>query len=365
LKTLSHELRTPLTPILGWTRLLRTSNFDSKTVAHAMEIIERNTRAQISLIDDLLDISRIISGKVKLTMQPVGLAQTIEAAIDAVRGSAEAKRLVLRFSMEQSTGPVMGDPVRLQQIVWNLLSNAVKFTPSGGSVEVCLTREGSNAVIRVTDSGVGIAPEFMPFLFMRFSQQDSSTTRTFGGLGIGLSIVKHLVELHGGTASAASQGPGRGATFTVTLPLTTLEARRHDYPLGDVDLDVKGGELLRGRKVLVVDDHRDACEFLGYLLSRFGAEPVLAGSAREAIDIFDREHPALVVTDIGMPEEDGYALLRKIRARDDAVPVVAVTAFARQADRERALTHGFQEHLAKPVEPEKLVSVLTSVLSAT
>jgi PAS domain S-box-containing protein len=361
LQTLSHELRTPLTPILGWTLYMRSNGYNQAIVARAVDIIERNARAQISLIEDLLDVGRIVSGKLHLNLQRCLVDQTIEAAIEAVRPTAAHKEIDIQYVKQDPASLVMGDPVRLEQVVWNLLSNAVKFTPTQGKVDVVLSIDGPEAIIQVRDTGEGISPDFLPHLFSRFSQADSSTTRRHGGLGLGLSIVRHLVDLHGGAVSAHSRGRNQGATFTVRLPLASASVPFVMSRVGSQDVE-NSSHLLMGSRILVVDDQEDALDFFSVVLERAGAIPILAASAPEALATLDHDWPALILADIGMAGEDGYDLLRTIRKRNINVPVIAVTAFAREEDRHRALEEGFREHIAKPVEPDALISVIASVL---
>ena len=374
LSTLSHELRTPLTAILGWTQLLRVEGGYSEDVSHALDVIERNARSQTKLIEDLLDVSRITTGKLRLSVRPISLTPVIEAAVDAVRPAADARQIQLGQSLSRDADQVVGDPDRLQQVVWNLLSNAVKFTPEGGRVEVALEPSEGGAQIRVTDSGAGIEPELLPYVFDRFRQADSSSTRRHGGLGIGLTIVRHIVELHGGSVRAESAGLGHGATFRVKLPVASVRAVEAEVPPRGATAvaaaavgappdrpDHTGRTFdLGGLSVLVVDDEPDARELVGEILRRAGAAVETAGSAREALDLFRRGRPDVLVSDIAMPEEDGYVLIGRIRQlpADDGgtTPAVALTAYAREEDRAKALAAGFQCHLAKPVEPNDLLA---------
>ena len=369
LATLSHELRTPLGAILGWTQVLKRKTADAE-VAQALEVIERNTRAQARLIDELLDMSRITAGKIRLDAQPVLPIDVVRAAIETVTPAAEAKALRLETALDPVAGPVYGDPGRLQQAVWNLLSNAIKFTPRGGRVSVVLQRAESRVEISVADTGIGIRPEFLAHVFERFRQADASTTRHHGGLGLGLSIVKHLVELHGGTVQADSAGEGRGATFSVRLPVAALGTSRVVERLHGADAPALADYMiadLSGLKVVVVDDDADTRALVGKVLRDCGAQVVLADSAVAALGLVAQERPALLLTDIGMPELDGYALLRELRALGGAgaIPVIALTAFARAEDRTRALRAGFRLHLAKPVEPAELVATVASVVGRT
>jgi signal transduction histidine kinase/ActR/RegA family two-component response regulator len=367
LATLSHELRTPLNTMLGWVHLLRYGKLDSATTARGIDVLERSTRTQAQLIDDLLDVSRIVTGKLRLETRPTELPAVIEAAIEAVRPAVEARGVELAVQLDPSAGPVMGDATRLQQIVWNLLSNAVKFTPRGGKIEVTLERAGSEARITVCDTGQGIPAAFLPYLFERFRQADTGSTRTYGGLGLGLAIVRHLVELHGGTVQAASDGPGKGATFTVLLPIMAVRLHPRSDGAAPWSSHRQTGAQngLRGLRVLVVDDESDAREMLSLVLTRCAAEVTTAGSAREAMEILPTLHPDVLISDIGMPGEDGYSLISQVRAlpaeQGGEVPAVALTAFARTEDRTRALMSGFQMHIPKPVDPGELAAVVENL----
>jgi signal transduction histidine kinase/ActR/RegA family two-component response regulator len=382
LATLSHELRTPLNAILGWSQILAgtagNGNGNGKgggdaDLAEGLRTIERNARAQTQIIDDLLDMSRIINGKVRLDVQRVELAAVIEAALETVRPAAAAKDIGVQKVLDPLAGVVSGDPNRLQQVFWNLLSNAVKFTPRGGRVQVVLERVDSHVEVSVIDTGEGIRPEFLPHAFDRFRQADPSTTRRHGGLGLGLAIVKQLVELHGGTIRAKSAGPGQGATFTVALPLTAVHPERQQqrepgrhHPAG-IDQRPHNGHAvtLEGVKVLVVDDEPDARSVIKRLLEDHRATVTTAASAAEALDIVRRDPPNVLVSDIGMPVEDGYTLIRKLRSmeRSDGgeTPAVALTAYARSEDRVRALQCGFQTHIAKPVEAAELIMAVAAL----
>ncbi|HZS49502.1 MAG TPA: response regulator [Bryobacterales bacterium] len=371
LATVSHELRTPLTAVLGWVRLLRTRPFDEATTAQALETIERNARMQAQLIDEILDVSRIITGKLRLEFRPVDLGRVIEAAIDAVRPVAEANGIQLEVELDPRASPASGDPGRLEQVVWNLLSNAVKFTPQGGRVEVRLRRIESRAEISVRDTGQGISPDFLPYVFERFRQADSSHTRSHGGLGLGLAIVRHLVELHGGRVQASSAGVGLGSTFTITLPLLgraaaeKLSADRLQMARSPVHIPLGDQRPLDGVRVLLVDDEADTREILGRVLGHCGAQVTAVGSAAEGIEILDREPPDVILSDIQMPDQDGYALIRKVREieakRGSFIPAAALTAHVRAEDRIRALSAGFQTHVPKPVEPAELVAVVANL----
>src|SRR5947209_2584427 len=364
LATLSHELRTPLNAILGWVQVLRTGKLDAAATARALETIERNSRAQAQLIADLLDVSRIITGKLRLDFRPVELSRIIDAALDGVRPAADARAIQLVVSLAPLASPVLGDSDRLQQVIWNLLSNAIKFTPRDGRVEVRLWEARPNAVIQVRDSGIGIRPDFLPYVFDRFRQAESTLTRSHGGLGLGLSIVRHLVELHGGTVEVDSPGEGQGAVFRVSIP---LRAAATDEPLADRSgppgervWDLPG--LLKDLRVLVVEDEADTRDLLVLALEQCGAEVSAFASVPEALAAFDAATPDVLVSDIGVPFEDGYSLIRKVRARQADqgrdVPAVALTAYARTEDRERALEAGFQTHLAKPVDPSELIAAV-------
>lgn len=374
LSTLSHELRTPLTSILGWANLLRAGQLDEKTAARALETIQRNARSQVQLIDDLLDVSRIITGKLRLDVHLIELSHVVGAAVDAVRPAAEAKNIRLQVLLDPQAGPVSGDSDRLQQVVWNLLTNAVKFTPKGGRVQVRLERINSHVEITVSDTGRGIDPEFLPHVFDRFRQADQTSTRAHGGLGLGLSIVQQLVELHGGTVHAESAGAGRGATFVVQLPVMVsrrqpeLRERRHPTAGGTAPLECP--PQLTGLRVLVVDDEEDARELLSAVLERCGSEVTTAGSVAEALERYQRAPPDVLLSDIGMPEEDGYDLIRRVRSLEAAagggrIPAIALTAYARVEDRVRALNAGYQVHVPKPIEPVELVAMVASLAGRT
>ena len=370
LAMLSHELRTPLTAILGWAHMLRTGQFDEHNIASAYETIERNARAQAQLIDDLLDVSRIITGKLRLDMRAINPNAFIESAIEAVRPGAESKGVRIQKLMDTGVTSVAGDPVRLQQIIWNLLSNAVKFTPRGGLVQLRLSRVNSHVEIAVSDTGQGINAEFLPHVFDRFRQADQRITRAHGGLGLGLSIVRHLVELHGGTVRAESEGEGRGSTFTVMLPVAPVymgtEAGERVHPAARETLPTYDcPERLEGLKILIVDDERDTVEMLRVGLTHCGAMVTVAGSGAEALEALSSSTPDVMISDIGMPDMDGYELIRKIRAMPaesgGRVPAVALTAYARTEDRLQALRSGYQMHVPKPVELAELVAVAASL----
>jgi signal transduction histidine kinase/ActR/RegA family two-component response regulator len=363
LATLSHELRTPLNAVLGWASMLQRGARDEDTLRRGLETIERNARAQGQLIDDLLDMSRIISGTLRLDVQLMEPDKVVEAALGTVHPAAVAKRIDLRFEVARRSGElrgqVLGDPGRLQQVMWNLLSNAVKFTPNGGMVQVLLSRDDDDVVIRVIDSGIGIAPEFMPYVFDRFRQQDASITRKHGGLGLGLSIARQLVELHGGTIAVSSHGSHAGTTFTVRLPVAEAEAQApQPEPVITGTPARQGG--LAGVKVLLVDDSHDTLDVLQQILQNSGATIMAASSAGTALALLEREQPDVIVSDIGMPDIDGFELMRRIRHRaasaGGAIPAIALTAFTRQDDRHKAMQAGFNDYLSKPVEPGSLVA---------
>jgi signal transduction histidine kinase/ActR/RegA family two-component response regulator len=374
LATVSHELRTPLNAILGWARMLRTGKLDELTASQAIEIIERNARSQAQLIEDLLDVSRIITGQLRLEIGPVEPVSVINAAIDAVRPAAEAKSVRLQAVLDPWAGTVSGDPNRLQQIIWNLLSNAVKFTPKRGNVQVRLERVNSQIELVISDTGQGISQEFLPFVFDRFRQADSTLTRAHGGLG--LSIVRHLVEMHGGTVYADSPGEGLGSTFTVRLPLRVVRERagekgdsmaepaRHSQSIDFSDILFDCPPELRGLRVLVVDDEPDARGLLIAVLSQCDADVRACASAEEALVELEQWKPHIIVCDIEMPGEDGYSLIRKVRAlpaeQGGRIPAVALTAHARAEDRMRVLSAGFNMHIPKPVEPAELALVIAS-----
>ncbi|HEY0084235.1 MAG TPA: ATP-binding protein, partial [Pyrinomonadaceae bacterium] len=356
LATLSHELRTPLTAVLGWVRMLRGGSLNEQTAGKALSIIERNAEAQQQLIEEVLDVSRIISGKFRLDMRPVELVPVVEAAVDTVRPAAEAKNIKLSVGVEAEGSLVLADPTRLQQVIWNLLTNAIKFTPEEGLVEVSLARSGANVQIKVSDNGMGIAPEFLPHVFDRFRQADSSTTRKYSGLGLGLAVVRHLVEQHGGRVAAESDGENRGSTFTIELPVSALKIDADLFARlkrGERPDDAQADGSLAAVRVLVVEDQADVRELLSALLRQYGAVVTTCASAVEAVSAFRRERADVVISDIGMPGEDGYWLIREVRALGahlgGDVPAVALTAYASEADRERALGAGFQAHVSKPI----------------
>ncbi|HEX8172510.1 MAG TPA: ATP-binding protein [Thermoanaerobaculia bacterium] len=368
LATVSHELRTPLTSIIGWIQLLRVER-DEASLTEGLETIDRNARAQSRLIEDILDFSRINAGKLRLEVRPLDLADVVDAAIDVVRPAADAKGVHIERALDAEAGHVSGDVDRLQQVVWNLLANAVKFTPRDGSVTVRLERVEAHCELTVTDTGEGISPTFLPYVFDRFSQADSSSTRAHGGLGLGLGIVRHLVELHGGTVQAFSNGEGEGATFAVRLPLLVAEAA----PAGEVRRPMQPPAVhavetsfadLTGLSVLVVEDNDDSRRLLQAILARSGATVEVAESVATALRIVAGEWPDIIISDIEMPGEDGYSFMRKIRLQElpsRHIPAIALTAYTRTIDRARALAAGFQTHMSKPVEPAELVAAVKSL----
>ncbi|HYO64741.1 MAG TPA: ATP-binding protein, partial [Archangium sp.] len=371
LATVSHELRTPLTAILGWTSILRTHSLTPEKQARALETVERSARAQAQLVDDLLDISRIIAGRMRLEMQPVKLAPVVEAALEAVRPVAAARNIQLEPRLEPGVGPVQGDAQRLQQVAWNLLTNAIKFTPDGGRVTARLRCVDKHVELQVTDSGKGIEPAFLPHVFEHLRQANGSSTGRHGGLGLGLAIVRHLVELHGGTVQAHSEGEGRGSTFTLRLPLIAARQAEGASPsatsvLSDPSLAAYLPDL-SGVRVLVVDDEQGSRELLRALLEERGAVVSSASSAAEALEQLQRAPPELLVSDIGMPDTDGYAFIRQVRAlppaRGGQVPAAALTAYTRLEDRTRALSAGFHVYVPKPVDPLELVMALANLIN--
>jgi signal transduction histidine kinase/DNA-binding response OmpR family regulator len=369
LSTLSHELRTPLTAILGWSHLARTNEFDPAFIARAFETIERNARSQSQLIDDLLDVSRIITGKLIIDLRPIVLSSVIEAVLESVRPSFESKGVDFKTTFDSGQNLVSGDADRLQQVFWNLITNAVKFTPQGGHVEVALKKRNGYVEASVSDTGVGIDQEFLPHIFDRFRQGDGSTTRRHGGLGLGLSIVRHLVELHQGKIKVQSAGKDQGATFVITLPLVVGAKATDDqvtYQLDSGDRSLDNLHLLEGLRILVVDDEADTRSLLNMILTGSGSEVRCCGSAANAMQEFKDWHPDVLVSDIGMPDEDGYTLIKKLRQQKSkrvrGIPAIALTAYASPDDRAQALAAGFQMHLAKPIEPKTLVSSIATAV---
>ena len=368
LATISHELRTPLTAIVGWATLLRSGDLDATAAARAAEIIYRNAHSQTQLISDLLDVARIISNKLLLTLTSVDLPSVIQLTLEAVTPEAESKGVRIESTIEPEFPAISGDADRLQQIIWNLLSNAIKFTPAGGTVHVRLRRVVSEAEISITDSGIGIDPQFLPHVFDRFRQANSATTRAHGGLGLGLSIVRELVELHEGSAQVHSEGHGKGATFIIRLPIAgpkSTSEKTHSAGISDKLAGLGSQTSLDGLKILVVDDEQDTRDFVRAVLEKCGSEVTTASSAAEALGAFEAQHPDFLISDVGMPGEDGYWLIGRVRAlradQGGQIPALALTAYARTADRLRVLRSGFQIHLPKPVEPTELIVAVASL----
>jgi PAS domain S-box-containing protein len=374
LATVSHELRTPLNSILGWATMLRNGTLPEEKARYAAEIVERNARTQAQLIEDLLDVSSIITGKLRLNVRPIMPAEVIDSALDSVRPMADAKEIRLQAVLDRGAGPISGDAGRLQQVMWNLLSNAIRFTPKQGRVQVRLERINSHLEIAVSDTGMGISAEFLPFVFDRFRQADGSTSRHAGGLGLGLAIVRHILELHGGSVVADSAGEDRGATFTVRLPLMAVhpssveEVREHptQEPARRPGTSIEQVPRLDGARILVVDDEPNTRALLREVLEMRGAEVRDAGSCREGLDRLAEWRPELIISDIGMPGADGYEFIARVREREKAegrrIPAIALTAYARSQDRMRALLAGYQVHMAKPIDPAELVVVSASLV---
>ncbi|MCC5617443.1 response regulator [Nostoc sp. CHAB 5836] len=373
LAVLSHELRTPLTSMLGWSKILRSKKLDEKATHRALEAIERNATSQMQLIEDILDVSRIIRGQLRLNVSAVNLISVMESALEAVRPLAEPKDIKLNTVLDASVGSVYGDPARLQQVVWNLLTNAIKFTPKGGRVEVNLSvvcdeeqqTTPKYAQIEVIDTGIGISSEFLPKVFERFRQADSTTTRSHNGLGLGLAIVRHLVELHKGTIFAQSLGTGEGATFTVRLPLLQDNRGNREGATEEISSPVPSTPLA-GLRVLVVDDEADTRNFLSFMFEEYGAIATAVASVDEALAVLEQAKADILISDIGMSEQDGYTLIRKLRSlepeKGGSIPAIALTAYTREEDRLEALSAGFQQHLSKPIDPAKLIAMVANVL---
>ena len=370
LATLSHELRTPLTSIFGWASMIRNGEVEGANASRAIETIERNARSQARLIDDLLDVSRIITGNLRLDLHPLNLAPIVNAALDALRPTADVKGIQLRTRFVPGECLVKGDPNRLRQVIWNLLSNAIKFTQRGGSVNIDLTCVELSARLTVSDTGEGISAEFLPYVFDRFRQAEGSISRKQGGLGLGLAVVRHLVELHGGTISAESDGLGRGSVFKVDLPLA--QERRDPGRAEERRREVErrhsrsGVVRLDGLHVLLVEDDDDSRKLLGTMLKRYGARVTSTKSAKEALSVFDSELPDVLISDIGMPDQDGYELIRKLRSappeRGGLTPAIALTGYASRKDRERALSAGYHQHIAKPVEQSDMIAAIAALV---
>jgi PAS domain S-box-containing protein len=373
LATISHELRTPLTAILGWARILIDNPLSETQTRRALQVIAQSAASQARLVDDILDTSRIITGRLQLDLQPIDVQRIFLAAIDVIRPSAEAKRITLRVLTENIDATVRGDANRLQQVIWNLLSNAVKFTSEGGSIEARLTCTGGQVQVSVSDTGIGVEPKFLPYMFDRFRQADSTSTRRYGGLGLGLAIVRHIVEMHGGSVSAWSEGLSRGATFKVSLPAAVpICAPRRESPKAELESTAPTEpprqpqrQRLEGARVLVVDDDPDNLDLLGFILRKSGAQVITAASTSEALKVLERWQPDVLVSDLAMPEQDGYFLIKQVRARGPEqggnIPAVALSAYTKPEDRTRALGAGFQMHVSKPIDPENFVGVLASL----
>lgn len=363
LGTLSHELRTPLSSILGWAKLLREGRCDPTSASKGLDIIERNAQAQQRIIEDILDVSRIVAGRLRVDTEPVDLAALASEVVESVRPTAESKEVEVALEPCAGRCRVAGDSVRLRQVLWNLLSNGVKFTPQGGRVSVHVEQRGDRVALRVSDTGKGIEPAFLPHVFERFRQADSSTTRDNGGLGLGLAIVRHLTEMHGGSASVDSAGLGRGASFTVTLPVRPFSAPvREPSSAGSAasPRPPARDQRLAQLSVLIVEDEVDSRELIELLLASEGATVRSAANALEALALLDEAAPDVLLSDIGMPGRDGYWLAREVRSRRPELPAIALTAFSAQDDIERAMAAGFVHHVGKPVDPEQLVRALTT-----
>jgi signal transduction histidine kinase/ActR/RegA family two-component response regulator len=381
LAIVSHELRTPLNAIIGWAHMLRNRSLDQASVERALETIERNAKSQAQLIEDILDVSRVVSGKLKLNQAPVDVASVINAAIDAVQLAAESRKIQIEVTLDPAVRHIYGDRNRLQQVVWNLMSNAIKFTPSGGRVDVSLRRSNSQVQIKVKDTGQGINPAFLPYIFDRFRQADASTTRTQGGLGLGLSIARHLIELHGGTIEAQSAGANRGATFIITLPVTLAPAAESISSHDSIDQLIDqsfgrspnaSGQLrltrsIAGRRVLLVDDDADTLKVLAAMIEDYQATVQTAACVRDALDTLNWFQPDVIVSDLAMPEEDGFSLIQKIRSAEATrqTQAIALTAFVRVEDRVRALRAGFNMFVPKPIEPNELIAAIANLTETT
>ncbi|MEA5599748.1 PAS domain S-box protein [Nostoc sp. UHCC 0252] len=367
LAVLSHELRTPLNPILGWSKMLRTRKFDEQTTHRALETIERNAKLQTQLVEDLLDVSRILQGKLNLNICPVSLAMVVEAALETVRLAADANSIEIKTIFDANLGQVMGDPNRLQQVVWNLLSNAVKFTPPGGRVEIRLMEVGNQIQIQVSDTGKGINPDFLPYVFDYFRQADGTTTRIFGGLGLGLAIVRKVVEMHGGKVQAESLGEGLGATFNVEFPLLVRSEQVRHEENESLNSEPESS-LLSKTQVLVVDDEPDIRDLISFILQDYGVQVTAVSSAQEALQALSESIPDVLISDIGMPKTDGYMLMREVRSRSPQegghVPAIALTAYAGEMNQQQALAAGFQMHISKPVDPDVLLKAIVNLIES-
>jgi signal transduction histidine kinase/ActR/RegA family two-component response regulator len=372
LATVSHELRTPLNAIIGWSHMLRTASLDKAMVARAIDTIERNAKSQAQLVEDILDVSRVVTGKLRLNIGPVDVASVINSAVDSVQLAADSKGIQLEITLDPSARHISGDSSRLQQVVWNLLSNAIKFTPSGGRVEVRLEHAGSDVQIKVSDTGQGVSPSFLPFIFDRFRQADGTSTRRHGGLGLGLAIVRHLVEFHGGTVSADSAGEGCGATFMIRLPHAVTDNRPSQrrntgslQPAEETKTNLKPLPSLDGLQILLVDDEPDSLQILNVMLAEYGARVLAVASAAEALEALQWYKPDVLVSDLAMPGEDGYSLISKVKALEaesgKQIPAVALTAYVRVEDRARALAAGFNMFVPKPVEPNELITAIANL----
>ncbi len=365
---ISHEIRSPLNAILGWSQMLRQGTLDKAATTNALESIERNARAQAQLVSDLLDISRVITGKLRINARPVDITNSLESALESIRPAAEAKQIHIQVEREPYATVVTGDADRLQQVFWNLLSNAVKFTPRGGRVDVNVARKESQLEITIRDTGAGVSPEFLPFIFDRFTQADTTTARRHAGLGLGLAIVRHIIELHGGTVKAESEGPNKGAIFRITLPVRALQVSNREQDASPATAPVHSlvRDIALDRiRIMIVDDEAETRDLLKIMLASHGADVTVCVSAADALNRIEEWKPQVMVSDIGMPELDGYSFIRKVRDLDSEVrhvPAIALTAYARAEDRMRALAAGFQMHVPKPVEASELVMVINSLV---
>ena len=367
LATLSHELRTPLNAVIGWSRMLTSGRLDRESSKHALEVIERNAWAQKQIIEDILDVSRVITGKLQLTLSPVDLVAVVDSALDAVRPAMEAKEIQIETLIDASLRMVSGDADRLQQVVWNILANAAKFTPNGGRVEISVSQTATHIQMRVKDSGPGIDPAFLPYVFERFRQADGSTTRTHGGLGLGLAIVRHLVELHGGTIGVENREDGPGTSFTIRLPMPSGELPAEMLAGANASFREAQSEQasLEGLQILIVDDERDTLDLVSMEMAQHGAKVTAVTNAEDALKALEQGRFDVLISDIGMPRTDGYELMRQIRQQEagkgSRIPAVALTAYARVQDRMQAILAGYSTHIAKPVDANELVTVVASL----